>query len=251
MTGKQRALHPRARTTRAQRKRIQASEDSDRALAAKLQVNVKTVAKWRKRRSTDDAAMGPRPAPWFNEVEEALIVVARKMACLSLERELAALRRILPGLSRSRLYRCQRKWGVSRIPRRLRMAENGGLAPVNLPPAKGARLRIFLHRFRMGVEPAFLWTCANEAGDWLHASATDKVDALSAKDFLMELLAEADFPIGSITTGGNSAFCDPKAPAATWHLFPKVCRKLGVVPIVDPALPSEPAAVVAGWADVK
>jgi transposase len=250
MTGKQRPLHPRARTTRAQRKRIQKSEGSDRALAAKFHVNVKTVAKWRKRCSTNDASMGPRHAPWFNEAEEALIVVARKFTRLSLERELAALRRVLPGLSRSRLYRCLRKWGVSRIPRRLRMAKPSGPAPAETPPAKGARLRIFLHRFHLGDEPAFLWTCADEVGDWLHASGTYEIDALLAKDFLVELFAVADFPIGSITTGGNFAFCDPKAPEATWHLFPKVCRKRGVVPIVDPALPSEPAPVVAGWADV-
>jgi hypothetical protein len=115
---------------------------------------------------------------------------------------------------------------------------------------KGARLRIFLHRFRMGDEPMFLWTCANEAGDWLHALGTHEIDCFLARDFLMELLAEADFPIGSITTGGNSAFCDPEAPQAMWHLFPKVCRKQGVVPIVDPTMPSEPAPVVAGWADV-
>jgi hypothetical protein len=137
MTGKKRSLHPRARTTRAQRKRIQASEDSDRALAAKLHVNVKTVAKWRRRRSTDDAPMGPRRAPWFNEAAEALIVVVRKFARLPLERELAALRRLMPDLSRSALYRCQRKWGVNRVPRRLRRTKLGGQAPAEPPLAKG------------------------------------------------------------------------------------------------------------------
>lgn len=250
MTGKLRPLHPRARTTRAQRKRIQESEEPDRALAAKLHVNVKTVAKWRKRRTTDDAPMGPRRPPYLNEAEEALVVVARKFVRLSLERELVALRRLMPELSRSTLYRYLRKWGVSRFPRRLRRTKPGGQAPAAAPPAKGARLRIFLHRFRTGDEPMFLWTCANEAGDWLHAWGADKVDFHAAKVFLDQIFAEADFPIGSIATGRNSTFCDPKAPEATWHFFPRVCRKQGVVPVIDSALPSEPAPIVAGWADV-
>jgi hypothetical protein len=42
-------------------------------------------------------------------------------------------------------------------------------------------------------------------------------------------------------------FCDPQAPEATWHRFPAVCRKIGVIPVVDVSLPGEPAPVVAGW----
>ena len=69
-------LHPRARTTRAQRRQIQESEASDRALAAMMRVNVKTVAKWRRRASTDDAPMGPKRSPErsVNPAQEALVV---------------------------------------------------------------------------------------------------------------------------------------------------------------------------------
>jgi pilus assembly protein Flp/PilA len=45
-----RKRHPSARTTRAMRREIQQSEESDRALAARLGINPKTVAKWRGRR---------------------------------------------------------------------------------------------------------------------------------------------------------------------------------------------------------
>jgi DNA-binding transcriptional regulator YiaG len=46
-----RKRHPSARTTRAMRREIQQSEESDRALAARLGINPKTVAKWRGRRT--------------------------------------------------------------------------------------------------------------------------------------------------------------------------------------------------------
>jgi len=42
------------------RREIQQSQESLRALAARLGVNPKTVAKWRGRRSTQDARKGPK-----------------------------------------------------------------------------------------------------------------------------------------------------------------------------------------------
>ncbi len=238
-------LHPSARTTWALRKRIQHSEDSDRALAAKLGLNVKTVAKWRKRSSADDAPMGPRRvAPTsLNALEEAFVVVARKMTRASLDQLLSALRRQLPSLSRSALYRCQRKWGVNRIPRRLRAAPS--------VVQSAALLRIFLHTcLNEDGEPAHLLTAVNGTQDWLHACAFDEFGAPEAKRFLDEILEQADFHVGSIVTGPHVAFCDPAAPEKAWHLFPTVCRKRGVAPIVDMSLPGEPAPVAPGWKDV-
>jgi transposase-like protein len=62
------------------RREIQQSQESLRALAARLGVNPKTVAKWRGRRSTQDARKGPkRPVSTvLNLAAEALIVVYRR-----------------------------------------------------------------------------------------------------------------------------------------------------------------------------
>jgi hypothetical protein len=248
---RKRPLHPCARTTRALRRRIQLSEDSDRALAGKMHVNVKTVAKWRKRNSADDAPMGPRRlgSTSLNCAQEALAVVVRKVSRMSLDRELSALRRLAPDLSRSALYRCLRKWGVARIPRRLRAAKPRPAAQTAPPP--GARLRIFLHHYLEADGRRFyLLTCLNEAGDWLHACAPSDLDARTGLGFLRELLNEANFAVGSIVTPPHFAFCIPDAPEATWHAFQTVCRQRGVVSLVDVSLPSEPAPVVAGWKDV-
>ncbi|OIQ68053.1 hypothetical protein GALL_503600 [mine drainage metagenome] len=60
-------LHGSARTTPRIRAELQASQESGRALAARYDLNPKTVRKWRKRTTTADAPMGPkvpkRPAP--------------------------------------------------------------------------------------------------------------------------------------------------------------------------------------------
>ena len=158
---------------------MQLSDQSDRAQAAEIGVNVKTVAKWRKRETTEDAPMGPkrRSENALNPAQEALVVVLRKMTRASPEKLLIALRRLMPGLSKSRLYRCLCKWEVSRLPRRLRADQfepaDGVPAPM-LPP----RLRIFLHRFAEDIgRPVYLWTCVNDAGDWVDAWSTESADA--------------------------------------------------------------------------
>ncbi len=53
-------LHGCATTTTALRRAIQHSQESLARLASRYHINVKTVAKWRKRTSVNDARMGPR-----------------------------------------------------------------------------------------------------------------------------------------------------------------------------------------------
>ena len=56
-----RKLHPCARTNAALRREIQESSETNKALAAQLGRNIKTIAKWRSRATTSDARKGPRP----------------------------------------------------------------------------------------------------------------------------------------------------------------------------------------------
>lgn len=55
-------LHGRAKTTHAVRALIQRSQASNAALSRELGINVKNVAKWRKRDGVEDARMGPKQA---------------------------------------------------------------------------------------------------------------------------------------------------------------------------------------------
>jgi hypothetical protein len=56
-------LHGSARTTPRVRAELQAAQASTRALAARYRLNLKTVAKWRKRTTTIDRPMVANQAP--------------------------------------------------------------------------------------------------------------------------------------------------------------------------------------------
>ena len=83
-------LHGSASTTQAVRRAIQASQavreqyrhsqESIRVLARRHGINPKTVVKWKRRTSTNDAPMGPKTprSTVLSEAEEAIVVAFRK-----------------------------------------------------------------------------------------------------------------------------------------------------------------------------
>ena len=80
------------RTTAVIRAAIQRSQESLQTLATRCGINPKTVAKWRKRTTTTDAAMGPMPASTVLAVEqEAMAVAFRQHTLLPLDDCLYAL----------------------------------------------------------------------------------------------------------------------------------------------------------------
>ena len=115
-----RKLHPCARTNVTLRRQIQESLETNKALAARHGLNLKTVAKWRSRPTTSDARKGPRPASTvLSATEEAVIIVFRKHTRFTLDVCLAHLKPRIPALTRSALHRCFKRYRVSRIPQGL------------------------------------------------------------------------------------------------------------------------------------
>ena len=112
------ALHGSARTTPAVRRAIQRSQDSVAPLARRHGIDRKTVAKWRKRQSVEDAPMGPTtPRSTVLSVdEEATVVAFRRHTLLPLDDCLYALQPTIPHLTRSSLHRCLQRHGISRLP---------------------------------------------------------------------------------------------------------------------------------------
>ena len=95
-----------ARTTAAIRAAIQRSQESIQTLAARHGINLKTVAKWRKRMTKTDATMGPMPASTVPAVkQEAMVVAFRQHTLLPLDNYLYTLQATIPHLSRSALPR--------------------------------------------------------------------------------------------------------------------------------------------------
>ena len=127
-------LHGSARTTAALRRTIQRSQEGIARLAARYDLNAKTVTKWRRRTSVEDAPMGPRqPHSTVLTVEQETVTVAfRQRTLLALDDCLYALQASIPNLTRSSLHRCLQRHGISRLP------EVGGDKPANKKFAKYA-----------------------------------------------------------------------------------------------------------------
>jgi hypothetical protein len=111
-------LHSCATTTAALRRTIQYSQESLSKMASRYNINVKTVAKWRRRTTVKDAPMGPRqPHSTVLTIEqEAMIIAFRRQTLLPLDDCLYALQLSIPHLTRSALHRCLQRHGISRLP---------------------------------------------------------------------------------------------------------------------------------------
>ena len=112
-------LHGSARTTPRIRAELQARKESARSLAARYDLNPKTLLKWRQRTTTADAPMGPTApkSTVLTPAEEAIVVAFRQKTLLPLDDVLGCLRDTIPNLSRSALHRCLQRHGISRLPK--------------------------------------------------------------------------------------------------------------------------------------
>jgi len=111
--------HGSATTTPSVREAIQASEEKNTVLAKRYGVDRKTIAKWKARKFSSDVRMGAKnPRSKFLTLDDEVIILAyRWRTRLSLDESLVRLRRLMPQLSRSALYRCLERHGLSKIGR--------------------------------------------------------------------------------------------------------------------------------------
>lgn len=111
-------LNSNATTTYAIRALIQRSRASNAALSRELGINVKTVAKWRKRDRVEDTQMGPKKAhsTVLSIEKEAATVAFRRHTLLVLDSCLYVPQPTIPHLVHSSLYRCLQRHGISRLP---------------------------------------------------------------------------------------------------------------------------------------
>jgi hypothetical protein len=112
-----RRTHSCATTTPRVRRAIQASEETNIVLAKRHGVNRKTIAKWKAREFIFDERMGPKnPRSTLLTLEDETIILAyRWRTRLALDDAHLGLKRLMPNLSRSTLYRCLKRRGLSRI----------------------------------------------------------------------------------------------------------------------------------------
>ncbi len=219
-------LHKRAATTHAVRAAIQQSSASIKELAARYGINPKTVEKWRKRGSVEDAPMGARrPATVLSERDEAIICAFRAKTLLSLDDCFLALKDEIPKLSRSNLHRCLQRHGLSRLPRpekpvkkRFRRYEIG-FFHVDICEVLTAEGR--LHLF-VGVDRTCKYVYAE-----LHEAATSS----AAARFMRNLALAIPYRLHRVLTDNGIQFTYrllAKPPQEKVHPFDAICADLNI-----------------------
>ncbi|HHH89286.1 MAG TPA: IS481 family transposase [Aliiroseovarius sp.] len=216
-------LHGSAKTTHAVRALIQRSKASNAALSRELGINVKTVAKWRKRDSVQDAAMGPKEAhsTVLSIEEEAVIVAFRRHTLLPLDDCLYALQPTIPHLTRSTLHRCLQRHGISRLP------EVEG----DKPKQKFKRYPIgYFHvdiaEVRTAEGKIRLFVAIDRTSKFAYVELHEKAGKMVAAQFLRNLIAAVPYRIHTILTDNGIQFTNRKRDTSAFeHIFDRVCRE--------------------------
>jgi transposase InsO family protein len=228
-------LHGSARTTPRVRAELQASQETTRRLAARHDLNPKTVAKWRQRTATADRPMGPgRPrSTVLTETEEAIVVEFRRRTLLPLDDVLGCLRETIPKLSRSALHRCLERHGISRLP------QGEGKASKRKPFAETTigYVHIDVCELRLAEGKLFMFLAIDRVSKFVHVAFHDANTKLNGAAFLREVVAAFPYQVHTVLTDNGMAFADlpknrgrhPEIEAIFGgHVFDRVCEENGI-----------------------
>jgi transposase InsO family protein len=219
-------LHGSARTTAALRRAIQNSQESLTRMAQRYDLNAKTIAKWRKRTTVDDAPMGPHhPHSTVLTIEqEAMIVAFRKQTLLPLDDCLYALQASIPHLTRSSLHRCLQRHGISRLPQ------------IGDKPAKKKFAHYPIGYFHVDIAEVstkegrlYLFVAIDRTSKFAYAELHPDQTRDTACQFLLRVIAAVPYHIHTILTDNGIQFTNRlKDKWAFKHLFNRICEQHGI-----------------------
>jgi hypothetical protein len=220
-------VHGSARTTAALPRAIQHSQESLAKLAARYDLNPKTVAKWKKRPYVHDAPMGPKQphSTVLTKEEEALIVTFRRHTLLPLDDCLYALQSTIPHLTRSALHRCLKRHGISRLP-----AIEGD------KPRKKKFKRYPIGYFHIDIAEVrteegklSLFVAIDRTCKFAYAELHEEANKMVAAQFLRNLMATVPYKIHTVLTDNGIQFTNRKRDVyAFHHIFDRVCHEYGI-----------------------
>ena len=228
-------LHANATTTPKVRAYIQQSTASAAALARELGISETTVRRWRSRsdgvdRSHARRRLGQSTSP----EEEALICALRKDVRLSLDDLTEVMRRCVNAdLSRSSVYRCLRRYGLSRAPK-----DDAARPAGRFEGTPFGYVHIDLkHLPKLGGRASYVFVAIERATRFAYVEIISDKRQDTVAACLERFLDAFDGPVRTILTDNGSEFTD-RFGAARWtardagtgrHAFDRVCRRRGIV----------------------
>ena len=198
--------HGSATTTHAVRAAIQRSQATNAALSRELGINVKTVAKWRKRETLEDRKTGPTEprSTVLSSSEEAMVVAFRRHTLLPLDDCLYALQPSIPHLTRSALHRCLQRHGISRLP------DMEGDKPKRQKFKRYpiGYFHIDIAELRTNEGKLYLFVAIDRTSKFAVAQLVDKANRKTAWEFLETVLEAVPYKVHTILTDNGIQFCE-------------------------------------------
>jgi hypothetical protein len=229
-------LHGSATTT--ERRAIQHSQASLRALAKRYGINPKTVGKWKGWTSVADVPTGPKEprSTVLSAEEEAVVVAFRRHTLLPLDDCLYALQPTIPRLTRSSLHRCLRRHAISRLPQ----VEGEASAKRKFKAYPIGYFHIDIGEVRTAQGKLYLIVAIDRTSKFAFVELHEKVVRQTAGDFLRRLIEAVPYKVHIVltdngthfTTSGNTSSATPDIKEAldagepVWaHAFEYACAQ--------------------------
>jgi len=217
--------HSNARTNQHVREIIQNSDLTNTELAAKYNVNVQTISKWRNREFTEDKSSRPDKIHYaLTPLEKELIRVVRTLTWMELEDLTDTIADVIPTANRSNIYRTLKAFDISRVPveqkakaKKFKEYEPGYLHidVTYLPKFEGQKY--------------YLFVAIDRATRLLYYKVYKNKTAENATLFLAECKEYFPFYITHILTDNGLEFTDKwargKGKVSGNHKFDKECAK--------------------------
>ena len=224
-------LHGSATTTHAVRAAIQRSQASIQELSERYGINPKTVAKWRRRGSVEDAPMGPKEqrSTVLSPQEEALSVAFRKHTLLPLDDCLYALQATVPHLTRSSLHRLFQRHGINRLP-----SVEGDKPRKRFKDYPIGYFHIDIAELRTEDGKLYMFVAIDRVTKFAFARLEQKANRQTAAAFLGALIEAVPYKIHTALTDNGIQFTFPPryrdGPTAKYatHMFDLRCREHGI-----------------------
>ena len=220
--------HANAKTTPRIRKEIQDSKESLAKLAKKYSLNVKTVAKWRKRKDTKERRTGPTVAKStvLSEIEEKIICEFRRVTKHSLDDVFISLKDEIPNLTRSNLHRCLKRNNLNVLPK----DENDIKEKKKFKTYDIGYVHIDISELHTQEGKVYMFVAIDRATKYTYVEIYKKMTIDNACLFLRNFIKDCCFNIHTILTDNGVQFTykllsEHLRPKNKMHQFDEVCNE--------------------------
>jgi transposase-like protein/transposase len=227
-------LHGTATTTFRIRTEIQKNSENltQKQLAERYHINVKTVQKWQKRTTVQDETCGAKQGDnsSLSSLEEEIICQMRLKTLLPLDDLLLVLKEEIPALTRSNLHRCLKRNKLNRLVDLLPADEKEPATKKNFKDYPLGYLHIDCSEIRINGCKYYLFVAIDRTSKYVYVEVYDNKRMETSKLFLENTLKQYPYKINKILTDNGMEFTyelllKEKRPKTRLHPFDEICQE--------------------------